>query len=228
MAARCLLMQSSLIRSRGWQAYMLLMLAFNAIIWVGPVLQMAHSPLAEPLYAGLGYTCHQLDSRSICLFPNSTRLITDCSLQDGKFHPYKNEIVPGIPLGYADGYPLYSNGPIGYKVPVCARDIGIYGGMVLGGLLWLWLIPRLKMDPADWPHPIWLIWALIPLAIDGFTQLFGWQESSNAVRLWTGLLVGVAMAFYALPSFYILLRSEKGKKTKENEQTPGKSGSKST
>jgi len=200
------------MRSRGWLAFMLVMLAFNAVIWIGPFLQMANSPLAQPLYQGLGYTCHQLDSRSICLFPNSSGFIQDCGLQDGQFHPYKNEAIPGLPLGYADGYPLFSQGPIGYKVPVCARDIGIYGGMVLGGFLWVWLIPRLRCNPRDWPHPVWLVIALMPLAIDGFTQLFGWQESSNAVRLWTGLLVGVVMAFYALPSCLILLDGEESGK----------------
>ncbi|MDE1798374.1 MAG: hypothetical protein KGH63_03140, partial [Candidatus Micrarchaeota archaeon] len=48
----------------GWYAYLAVMLAFNALIWVTPLLGAAGSPLAPPLYAAFSFTCHQLDSRS--------------------------------------------------------------------------------------------------------------------------------------------------------------------
>jgi len=208
-------MQAPLWHSRGWQAYMLLMLAFNAVIWIEPLLEMAQSPISGPLYVGLGFTCHQLDSRSLCIWPQGGErgFVGDCTPQDGKFRAGKNEIVTAA--SPVDTGASGSGLQYGYKIPVCSRDISIYGGMLLGGLLWLALIPRLKLKPSDWPHPVWLVLALVPLAVDGFTQLFGWQESTNAIRLWTGLLAGVAMAFYALPSFYILLRHMEKKTEKK-------------
>ncbi|MCL6088957.1 MAG: DUF2085 domain-containing protein [Candidatus Marsarchaeota archaeon] len=210
--------------SKGWLAYMAALLLFNLLIWSGPFLSMSNSPLAPPLYDALHYTCHQMDSRSICLYPsgNGGKFIDDCTVQDGKLYFERNMVVYS-----AEKYHLqetFAAGPAGYKVPVCSRDIAIYGAMLLGGLLWLLAVRRKWLRAGDWPHPFWLIVALIPLALDGFTQLFGWRESTNELRLLTGALAGLAMAFYALPAFYMLLDApKKGKKTPASPSVPAPS-----
>ncbi len=56
----------------------------------------------------------------------------------------------------------------------------------------------------------WLLFALlfIPTALDGFTQLFGWRESTNLLRLATGFPYGLGYAYgiaWALPFIYALL-----------------------
>lgn len=175
---------SQLTHLSGWRLYMLVMLFFNLLIFIGPVLLAANLPLAAPYYAAFGFTCHQLDSRSLCVFPQRGPLaIGDCTPQYGTLVPGRHDIVYG-----AQGE--------GLKLPVCARDVGIYGGMLLGGVFW---VLKKRKDPGAWPSIIWLIIAVIPTALDGTTQLFGMRESTNALRLWTGLILGAAIACFVIP-----------------------------
>ncbi len=175
---------SQLTRLGGWRLYMLIMLIFNLLIWAGPVLLIANPNIANPYYAAFGFTCHQLDSRSLCIFPAQGLLaVGDCTPQYSTLVTGRNDLV-------------YSSRGVGLKLPVCARDIGIYGGMLLGGVFWML---KKRKDPGAWPSIIWLLLAMIPTAIDGFTQLFGMRESTNALRLWTGLILGVAMAYFIIP-----------------------------
>jgi uncharacterized membrane protein len=194
---------------RGWIAYMAIMLVFNFALFATPLLSMMNFPFTPIIYEAFHYTCHQLDSRSLCIYPagNGGKLIDDCTLQDGKLYLERNMIVIG-----AEKYHMKNSSiiePVGYKIPVCSRDVGIYGFMLLGGIAWIFWA---KKNPARlfyWPHPIWLIVALAPLAIDGGMQVIGFWESTNTIRLLTGALAGIAMAFYALPAFCILLDAPK-------------------
>jgi uncharacterized membrane protein len=80
----------------------------------------------------------------------------------------------------------------GQQMALCARDIGLLGGLALGGAIAaLWTRIRLPV----W----WAILCVLPLAIDGGTQLLGLRESTNMVRVTTGLLAGLATALYLLP-----------------------------
>lgn len=43
--------------------------------------------------------------------------------------------------------------------------------------------------------PLWIpVIMAIPLILDGFTQLWKWRESNNALRFVTGLLFGIGQA----------------------------------
>ncbi len=178
---------------------MLVMLFFNLLIFAGPVLLAVNTPLAASYYTAFSFTCHQLDSRSLCVFPKEGLLaIGDCTPQSDKLVLGRNDIVSS-----ARGE--------GLKLPVCARDVGIYGGMLLGGIFW---VLKKRKDPGAWPSLVWLVLALIPTAIDGTTQLFGMRESTNALRLWTGLILGVAMAYYILPLCFQLFDEKREPKKK--------------
>ncbi len=78
-------------------------------------------------------------------------------------------------------------------MPICARCTGIYIGM-LAGIVIFALLPRLEERIARWALAI----ALVPMAIDGLTQLVMLRESTNSLRLETGLLAGAAFAVWAL------------------------------
>lgn len=173
----------------GWYVYLVVMLLFNALIWATPLLSAAQSPYAQPMYTAFSYTCHQLDSRSLCYFPNGANAIGDCTVQDGLLHFDRNTMVA-------------KDGMIGYKIPVCARDVGIYGAMLLAGLIWPFVR---KPWSRRWPWIGWLVLALLPTAIDGTTQLLGWRESTNLLRLWTGLAMGLGMAFFLIPACNAIL-----------------------
>ena len=46
---------------------------------------------------------------------------------------------------------------------------------------------------------------LIPSGIDGTTQLFGERESTNSLRIFTGLLLGVGVVLMAYGVSYLVL-----------------------
>ena len=93
----------------------------------------------------------------------------------------------------------------GIKMPVCARCAAIYVATALGLVFF-----RLKGYGRREFTMNWLLFALLfaPTALDGFTQLFGWRESTNLLRLATGLPYGLGYAYgiaWALPFIYALL-----------------------
>ena len=81
----------------------------------------------------------------------------------------------------------------GVPMPVCARCTAIYAGLILSFLAFV-VLPRMKEPIAR----MVLCAALVPMAIDGLTQLAGLRLSTNSLRLETGLLAGVAFGFWAL------------------------------
>ncbi|MGC8828076.1 MAG: DUF2085 domain-containing protein [Anaerolineae bacterium] len=76
----------------------------------------------------------------------------------------------------------------GYPMAICARDVGLYGGLWLGLLIALW---RRTFIPG-WA----VLLCILPMVLDGGTQLLGLRESTNALRLVTGGLAGVVTAAY--------------------------------
>lgn len=85
----------------------------------------------------------------------------------------------------------------GHQVCLCERCMAIYSSMLLGGLL-LSLLKRrgFKVESIGWR---WWVIAMLPMAVDGGTQLVGWHESNVWLRLFTGGLFGLATALFALP-----------------------------
>ncbi|MDD1746524.1 MAG: DUF2085 domain-containing protein [Methanomassiliicoccales archaeon] len=75
----------------------------------------------------------------------------------------------------------------GNEMPFCARDLGIFIGMALG--MALAFVTKVR------PPFLLLILGLVPMALDGGLQLLTDYESTNPVRLLTGMLAGVSVAF---------------------------------
>jgi uncharacterized membrane protein len=78
-------------------------------------------------------------------------------------------------------------------MPICARCTAIYVGLIAAIVLFP-LLPRLQEIKARWVLGI----AATPMFIDGITQLAMLRESTNPLRIETGLLAGAAFAFWAL------------------------------
>ncbi|MBU0532218.1 DUF2085 domain-containing protein [Candidatus Micrarchaeota archaeon] len=148
------------------------------------------------IYKAFSYTCHQKLSRTLCVFKDVESLwIADCTPQTGDYTPgfdERREIT------------VEMDGAIGYKMPVCSRDWGLYAAMLLGTLVYPIVreIKERKMLP-----PILLVIAIMPLAVDGGLQLISEMgflpfiyESTNAIRLFTGIVAGFAASLYAIPT----------------------------
>jgi uncharacterized membrane protein len=81
----------------------------------------------------------------------------------------------------------------GVPMPICARCVAIYVGM-LAGMLAFPLLPMLRERVAR----MVAFAALVPLGIDGLTQLAGLRHSTNPLRLATGLVAGLAFGLWIL------------------------------
>jgi uncharacterized membrane protein len=82
----------------------------------------------------------------------------------------------------------------GWQMAYCERDTAIYASMALSGLAWARF--RRRLPPLHWS--LCLLLAL-PMAADGFSQLFGLRESTWQLRTLTGALFGLACVWFAFP-----------------------------
>src|SRR3990172_13269216 len=82
----------------------------------------------------------------------------------------------------------------------CQRQSALHAAFFLFGMVYILFRRRLKSLPT------WLaVVYSIPIAVDGFTQLFGWRESTWELRLVTGGLFGLTVVWYVFPHFEILM-----------------------
>lgn len=95
------------------------------------------------------------------------------------------------------------NDVVGYKIALCQRDVGIYFGILIFGLLFALTrrrIPRL-------PWYLWLLLGIVPIAVDGLSQLLSQpplnflplRESTPLLRSLTGFLFGFTTAWFGYP-----------------------------
>ncbi len=103
------------------------------------------------------------------------------------------------PLFYALHYvcaqiPAHSFYILGHQLGLCARNFSIYTSMFLGSLIFVLSKKRLPGIP-------WWVWILfiLPMALDGTTQMFGLRESTWYLRVITGTLFGLGNVWYPLP-----------------------------
>ena len=81
----------------------------------------------------------------------------------------------------------------GVPMPICARCTAIYVGL-FAGLVTFAAMPWMREDVLR----IAMYAAVLPLAVDGITQLIHLRESTNTLRFGTGLLAGLAFGLWVL------------------------------
>lgn len=92
--------------------------------------------------------------------------------------------------------PSHSFFIFGYQTCLCSRCLAIYSTILLAGVALAFVRRRQMVRNIPWY--VWVL-AMVPMALDGFTQLFGLRESNLALRLFTGSLFGFATAWFLLP-----------------------------
>jgi uncharacterized membrane protein len=116
-------------------------------------------------------------------------------LSDGIFHAYR------FICGQTPSHSFYI---AGYQVCLCTRCMAIYGSMLIAGLT-LAFYRSAQIRALNWKF--WLL-AMIPMALDGGTQLFGWRESNVFLRLLTGVIFGLGTAWFLFPQIEAAARDE--------------------
>lgn len=153
---------------------------FVGLPFLAPLLLAAGRPeLAAPIYAAYQYVCHQWAFRSYFLF--------------GPEAVYGPAALAEL-VGTSAMYGLVGSSDLGYKVAFCQRDVAIYFAVLVAGLGYA--LQRGRVAPLGLSGYALLI---LPMALDGFTQLFGWRESDVLLRTVTGALFGIASVWLIYP-----------------------------
>jgi uncharacterized membrane protein len=179
-----------------------LVLIYLGLPFLAPTLMSAgYTRPATTIYRFYGLVCHQLAFRSFFIFGDQAAYPREAAGVSG-LTPF------GVATGVAEDDELaaraYIGEPgIGYKVALCERDVAIYGGILLFGLVFSLTGRRIK--PLPWY--LWLLIGILPIAVDGFSQLlsqpplnfFPYRESTPLLRSITGFLFGLTTAWFGFP-----------------------------
>jgi len=193
--------------ARHWLfAINLLFILYLGLPFSAPLLMKVGARMpANIIYAAYSPLCHQLGFRSFFLFGEQA------------YYPRAAAGISGeLTFGQATGLnendlisarKFTGNEIIGYKVALCERDVAIYGAIIIFGFLFA-LFQR-KIPPLNWA--IWLLFAIGPIGLDGFSQLLSqlpidqisailpYRESTPTLRVLTGFLFGFGTAWFGLP-----------------------------
>lgn len=190
----------------------LFMLLYFGLPILAPVLMKAGAPLpASVIYTIYKPLCHQFGFRSFYLFGEQA------------YYPLAEAGIPGVRTfeqvtGISDVHDPNNISRlnarqhigdefVGYKMALCERDMAIYGGMFLFGIVYALTNRRIK--PLHWIA--WILIGMAPIGLDGFSQLFSqmewtwlssilpYRESTPFLRVLTGGLFGIATAWFAFP-----------------------------
>ncbi len=217
--------------SRHW------LLVFNTAVAIYVFLPMLVAPtlmrlgLAGPgrvIYTLYSPMCHQMASRSFFLYGEQP--VYPRELAGTNFTPLEaytdtiSEFEGANPDNWAGFFlaarRFVGNEQMGYKMALCERDIAIYGFVLIGGLVYGFWRKRREIRPL--PVLIFIIVGMGPIALDGFSQLFGYyatplsggdpvafqemlgrifplRESPPWLRFATGALFGLMLVWLIYP-----------------------------
>ena len=190
--------------SRHWlAAFSLVVLVYAGLPFMAPTLmKVGATGPARVIYTLYSPFCHQFAFRSFFLF--------------GPQAAYPRELAGTDLVSYGEATGLdegdviaarryVGDETVGYKTALCERDIGIYVGIFIAGLVYAFVRNRRSVKPL--PLKFWFLLGIVPIALDGGTQLisqlgvfpFPARESTPFLRTATGLLFGAMNIWMAYP-----------------------------
>ena len=190
--------------SRHWlAAFSLVVLVYAGLPFMAPTLmKVGATGPARVIYTLYSPFCHQFAFRSFFLF--------------GPQAAYPRELAGTDLVSYGEATGLdegdviaarryVGDETVGYKTALCERDIGIYVGIFIAGLVYGFVRNRRGVKPL--PLKFWFLLGIVPIALDGGTQLisqvgvfpFPARESTPFLRTATGLLFGAMNVWMAYP-----------------------------
>jgi len=226
--------------SKHWLAVLNTVIAIYVVLPIlAPVLMNAGiTGPARVIYTMYSPMCHQMASRSFFLFgeqPAYPRELAGTELVPLESYTSSLPEFAAVEDGnwaefFLAARQFLGNEQLGYKMALCERDIAIYGFVLIGGLMYGLVRQRRKIRPL--PLIIFLIIGMGPIALDGFSQLFGYyatplgggqaagfqaflgsifplRESTPFLRSFTGALFGFMLVWLAYPHLdYSMGRTE--------------------
>ena len=152
--------------------------------------------------------------------PEGSSMGHDQSEHGGKFAWSELDIFSAIVYGFGDlnchqkherSWEINGN-----QMAVCTRDVGIFAGIFVGGLIFrrrglnrwtvrdsiISVLPDEKVEPIYFKDRRFLLafggiaLLLLPTALDGGLQAISDYESTNAKRLLTGLIMGIGLGLF--------------------------------
>jgi uncharacterized membrane protein len=200
--------------SRHWLTLVLaFLLVYTGLSLTAPVLMEAgYEGAARVIYTIYGPMCHQFAFRSWFLFGDQVtypRAVSGSGLTSFEVYAAQDPHFEGIDLFEWSGdlqiaaRSFRGNEQMGYKTALCERDVAIYGMMLIAGVLFAGVRRWLR------PAPLWLylILGLMPMGLDGFSQMLSYppfeywpvRETLPPFRVVTGALFGIMNVWLAFP-----------------------------
>jgi uncharacterized membrane protein len=176
------------------------------------LMKLNSSAAANVIYRIYSPLCHQFAFRSFFLFGEQPYYpLKEAGLQNTQtFQQISGYTDVANPYSISRLYArqFTGNATAGFKVALCERDVAIYAAMVIFGLLYA--LTGRKFPSLHWT--LWVLLALGPIGLDGFSQLFSqlnwpwlqtflpYRESTPFLRVLTGFLFGFGTAWFAYPN----------------------------
>jgi len=179
----------------------LVLLIYFGLPFLAPVLmKVGLQSAAQPIYTMYKVSCHELAFRSWFLFGEQAAYPRASAQIDGL-------VTYGKATGNSEEDLLTArnfqgNEQLGYKVAFCQRDLAIYIAMFTFGIIFSLTNRKIK----GLPFLLWVIVGILPIALDGGSQLLSqaftfipYRESTPLLRTLTGALFGFTTAWFGFP-----------------------------
>ncbi len=181
-----------------------ILVIFAGLPVLAPVLEKTgHSGAANVIYTIYRPLCHQFAFRSYFLFGEQAVYPRALANVPGLLTYEQVTGVSAFDINFARNF--IGNPVLGYKMAFCERDLAMYGSLALFALLFQ--LTGRKMKQLPWY--LWVIIAIIPIGLDGLTQLpsllanpISWlpfRESTPFDRVFTGVLFGFFSGWFMFP-----------------------------
>jgi uncharacterized membrane protein len=200
----------------------LILFLYVGLPFLAPVLMKAGLPQpAKTIYLIYSPFCHELGFRSWFLFGEQP------------YYPRAAAGIAGVEtFGQATGLNendllaarnFTGNELLGYKVALCQRDVALYLGILIFSIIFAFTGRRIK----PLPFWAWLLFGILPIAFDGFSQLFSqvgipglaailpYRESTPLLRTITGFLFGFMTAWFGIPYIEESMRESRAQLVKK-------------
>lgn len=191
--------------------FMFVFLLYTGFAYLAPILMnMGHIFPAKIIYRLYSLLCHQLPYRCFFLYGSQCYYPLEKASTDGRFLSFSEAVGKSF-HSVEEMKDFVGTSQMGYKTALCQRDIAIFLSLALFCLLFF--VCRNQLPRLHWV--IWVVLGLLPMALDGGTQMVSrmfpdWltvRESTVLLRVATGSLFGFFTAWFLFPRLELSLKT---------------------